>query len=268
MSMLRTIRLAVSRAIAPTTILSEETQADRNSDMARIVNNRKATYAEETVGHEVLRGNISTNDISDFSSDYTKSAICTLGSWSALARAYNQFVKNQKDDTINRLIEEFHAWNAVSPKQMDEEEVLNVCAKLSQVKPAKANAATDAIIARVRKCSIEELTQQREAKAKLDSAKREDVLEQFITTVWSQVFSDNEFQMPAMKAEAKVIQTIEWVASWQSNNPAAQAAELLLIESDIKLLRSIAKQDVGNTDEFVDGSLTTDGMMRLSERRA
>ena len=60
----------------------------------------------------------------------------------------------------------------------------------------------------------------------------------------------------------KAIQTMEWIASWDAFDPASQAAELLLIEADIRLLEKIGKQanDDGNT--FIDGVLTTDGMMR------
>lgn len=268
-NVLRTIRLAISRAIAPATIIEPETNATRMEEALHIRSIRNATYAEE-VGHvDTLKGTISTEDISDLSSDYVKSGICSLGSWSALARAYNMFMKNPKDMALESILSEFHAWNAVNPQQMDEEAVLTTCAKLSQVQPAKGNKQTDEIIARVRKVSVEELRANREAEAKKLTAKREAMLEQFITIVWSHVYSEQKYSMPASKAEAKAISVIEWVANWNSSNPASQAAELLLIEGDIAQLRRMARQETaGNPTDFDEGMLTVDGCCRLSERAA
>ena len=148
-----------------------------------------------------------------------------------------------------------------------EDEVLMTVARLTEVKPQKANAATDAILARVRKVSIEEVAAKRLADAEKKTRVREEMMEAFVAAVWSHVFSEQMFQLPAVKVEGKIIQTLEWVASWDSSNPAQQAAELLLIEADLKMVARMAKEDKGNNDEFVDGVLTSDAMMRLSERK-
>lgn len=271
MSFIKSIRTAIAQAIAPKTVITEPTIEDHRAEQrfqAERIASRVSQYAPTEVGHQdVTRGNISVNDVNDFVSDYAKSAIASLGSWSALAKGFNAYSKNPKDVKIEAYLSEFHAWNAVNPNQMDEEQVLDTIARLSQVKPATANNQTDAIIARVRKISVDQLRAEREAKAKLDTNKREELIEQFATIVWSHVFSEHNFEMPAHKAELKLISVMEWVAGWQSNNPAAQAAELLLLEDDLKQVRIMAKRDVGNNDGFVDGTLTADHMMLQNERQ-
>lgn len=272
MSIIRNVRLAFSTLINGDKHIVNTTanmfQQLNQPHHSKVIEARQKQYAEHAEPVEVLKGYISTEDVSDFSSEYVRNAVATLGAWSALAKGYNEFVKDQKSLKVGHFLNEFHAWNAVAPSQMDEEAVLLTCARLTEVKPAKANAATDEILARVRKCSVAEVAAKREADAAKKTRQREELLEAFVAMVWSHVFSEQLFSMPAHKAEAKIIQTLEWVASWDSNNPAQQAAELLLIEDDLKLCRKIAKEDRQNHEEFVDGVLTSDAMMRLSERRS
>ena len=268
-SAVKSTRNSLARAIAAPTTITPVTPKDEFQETMRRKSIIDKQYNRLVVHNdEPLRGSISTNDIGDFVSDYTKAGICSLGSWSALARAYNLFVKNPKDQAIDKILSEFHAWNAVNPQQMDEQAVLDTCARLSQVQPAKGNDTTDAIIARVRKVSVAEVAASRQAKAAADTAKREALLEQFITAVWSHVYDENTYYMPALKAEGKLVNIMEWVANWNSNNPAAQASELLLIEDDLKLVRKIGSEDRGNTEQFVDGVLTADHMMTLAERQS
>ena len=272
MSILRNVRLAFSTLINGDKAIVNNSRAVfeqlQQPHHSKVIEARQKQYAEYAEPVEVLKGYIGTEDIADFSSEYVRNALATLGAWSALAKGYNEFVKDQRSDRVSHFLNEFHAWNAVAPNQMDEEAVMLTCARLTEVKPVKANAQTDAILARVRKCSVEEVAAKRQADAAKKTRQREELLEAFVTTVWSHVFSEQQFSMPAHKAEAKVLQTLEWVASWDSNNPAQHAAELLLIEDDLKLVRNIAKQDRQNNEEFVDGVLTSDAMMRLTERAA
>ena len=271
MSIIRNVRLAFSTLIHGDKHISANAanmlQQMQQPHHSKIVEARNKQYAETTES-EVLKGQIGTSDVSDFGSEYSRNAIATLGAWSALAKGYNEFVKDQTSAKVGHFLNEFHAWNAVAPSQMDEEAVLLTCARLTEVKPAKANAATDEILARVRKVSVEEVAAKRLADAAKKSRQREELLEAFVATVWAHVFSEQMFSMPAHKAENKIIQTLEWVASWDSSNPAQQAAELLLIEDDMKLCRKIAKEDRQNNEEFVNGMMTTDAMMRLSERKS
>jgi len=272
MSMLRNIRLAISTLVHGDQAIVDNSRKVfdqiQQPHHSKVVQSRNAQYASDEHQTEVLKGHISTQDISDFSSEYVRNAVSTLGAWSALAKAYNEFVKDERSTKVGHFLSEFHAWNAVAPNQMDEEAVLMTCARLTEVKPATANAQTDEILARVRKVSLEEVRAKREADAARKTKAREERLEAFVATVWAHVFSDTLFQLPAYKVEAKIIQTLEWVAGWDSSNPAQQAAELLLIEDDLKLARRIAKEDRQNNEEFVDGVLTADAMMRLTERAA
>lgn len=273
MSILRNVRLAFSTLINGDKAITQSTanvfEQLSKPHHSKVIEARQKQYNTEG-GEEavVLKGHINTEDITDFSSDYVRNAIATLGAWSALAKGYNEFVKDHRSVKVGHFLNEFHAWNAVAPVQMDEEAVMLTCARLTEVKPAKANAQTDEILARVRKCSVAEVAAKREADAAKKSRQREELLEAFVTSVWAHVFSEHTFSMPAHKVEAKIIQTLEWVASWDSNNPAQQASELLLIEDDLKLCRKIAKEDRENSEEFVEGVLTTDAMMRLTERKS
>lgn len=272
MSIIRSIRLVLSRAIAPKTVITHETHEERKAEaqwQAERVQSRVEQYAPQTDGHtDVTRGCFSVNDVCDLVSDYSKSAICNLASWSALAKAFNLFVKNPKHVGLETYLSEFHAWNAVSPNQMGDEQVLEVIARLTQVSPAKANDQTDAIIARVRKVSVAELREERMKKAIADTKRREEQMEQFAQMVWNHVYSEYNFEIPAAKAEMKLIDTMQWIAGWQSGNPAAQASELLLIEADLKHMKNLASRDVGNSDDFVEGVLTSDHMMKQNERAA
>ena len=271
MSFINSIRSIIAQAIAPKTVITEPTAQDRREEN-EFHNNRVQARVSQYVGEvghqDVLRGNISVEDIGDLCSDYSKNAICSLASWSALAKAFNTYIKNPKDIKLEAFLSEFHAWNAVSPNQMGDEQVMDVIARLTQVSPAKANDATDAIIARVRKVSVDTLRAERQKKAAADTARREEQMEQFATIVWSHVFSEHNFEIPAAKCEAKLIDTMQWIANWQSNNPAAQAAELMLLESDLNHVRKLATRDVGNNENFVDGTLTADHMMMQNERAA
>ena len=213
---------------------------------------------------EPLVGHFSTTDLHNLSSDYAQSAIAQLGTWSAIARGFTEFVKNPKSEVLDPLLGEFHAWNAAltEDKQMDDEATLLVIARLSQVKPAKGNKDTDAIIARVTKKSVAEVQADRVAKAEIKSKQREEAMLNFNSLLWSSVYGEAFAEMPAQKVYDKLEQTLLWIASWDSSNPAAQAAELLLIEQDMKLVASIAKRSDGATEDFAEGVMTADALTR------
>ena len=259
-NILRNIKLAFSakaRNELVNSVIAQDARLDRiQSQKEQVVHSKQYTAVTETT--ETFPGFISTDDLSDLNSEYIKNAIASLGAWSAIARAYNEFIKNPKSNTITDLFNEFHAWNAIAVKQMNEDDVLAVVARLTVVKPAKGSKETDAIIARVRKCTIADVQAKREADAELRTAQREAALENFLSALWQHIFSDKVFQIQAQKVVAKVVQTMEWIANWDSSNPAAQAAELLLAESDLNLIKQIAARDRGNTEDFVDGVMCAD----------
>lgn len=218
------------------------------------------------------KGEFSTSHLELLNSTRIKEAICGLGAWSALARAFNAYNQNldkpmqrRNDEKVNSLIDEFHAWNSCAQNQMDEDAVLDLATRLADVQPPKGNQQTDIIIARVRKCTIDEVRADRERKAKVKAAIRVERIIGFVEHVWSWSTVDTEYSIPMAKVIGKVIQTMEWVAGWDAFDPAQVAAEILLMEDDLRTLEKLAKtknNDLG--ENFIDGVLTSDGMMRQS----
>lgn len=216
-----------------------------------------------------IKGEFSIADLEDLGSERLRDAICSLGCWSAIARAFNQFnrqagmtISRQNYNTMYNLIEEFHTWNSHSFNQMDEDATLAVIAKLTDVTIPKGNAQTDAIIARVRKVSVEDVKAERIEKALKKQRVQEGHVEAFNSQLWASAQGENEnFSMPIAKAVMKAIQTMEWIAGWDAFDPNTQAAELLLIEADIKYLEKLGKSANDNGEKFIDGTLTSDGMM-------
>lgn len=223
------------------------------------------------------KGEFSTSHLTLLHSNRVKEAICSLGAWSALARAFNTYnqnldkpVQRRDDEKVNKLIDEFHAWNSAAENQMDQDSVMDLATRLADVQPPKGNTQTDSIIARVRKCSIDEVKADRERKAKIKAAIRVERITGFVEHVWSWTVVDTEYSIPMIKVINKVIQTMEWVAGWDAFDPAQVAAEILLMEDDLRTIEKLSK--VKNNDErasdFIDGVLTSDGMMRQTNRAA
>jgi hypothetical protein len=218
------------------------------------------------------KGEFSTSHLDLLNSTRVKEAICSLGAWSALARAFNSYnnnldkpVNRRDEKQINSLIDEFHAWNSLAENQMDEDAVMDLATRLADVQPPKGNPSTDIIIARVRKCSVDEVKKDRERKAAVKAAIRVERIVGFVQHVWSWTVVETEYSIPMMKVINKVIQTMEWVAGWDSYDPAQTAAEILLMEDDLRTIEKIAKtKNNDKGEDFIDGVLTADGMMRQS----
>lgn len=218
------------------------------------------------------KGEFSTSHLDLLNSTRVKEAICSLGAWSALARAFNAYNQNldkpkqrQSDEKVNALIDEFHAWNSAAQNQMDEDAVMDLATRLADVQPPKGNPSTDLIIARVRKCTVDEVKKDRERKAQIKAAIRVERIVGFVEHVWSWSVVDTEYSIPMMKVISKVIQTMEWVAGWDSYDPAQTAAEILLMEDDLRTLEKLSKsKNNDHGEDFIDGVLTADGMMRQS----
>ena len=192
-----------------------------------------------------------------------------LGAWSALARAFNEYEKVVGNRVANevklgQLNDEFHCWNAAcsSEKQMDAEAIILAVDKIAVQKPVKGDATTDAIIARVRKCTVAELKAAREAMAAKQSAARAELLTGFVATIGSFTSGDMNPSIPNAKVAAKALQTLDWIAEMWTGNPAGIAAELLLIEGDLATIEAAAKrEDMHDDRDFIDGTLTSDHMM-------
>jgi hypothetical protein len=223
---------------------------------------------------QAFKGEFSTSHLELLNSQRVKEAICGLGAWSALARAFNAYnnnldkpVNRRDEKQINSLIDEFHAWNSLAQNQMDEDAVMDLATRLADVQPPKGNPSTDLIIARVRKCSVDEVKKDRERKALIKAAIRVERIVSFVEHVWSWTVVETEYSIPMMKVINKVIQTMEWVAGWDSYDPAQTAAEILLMEDDLRTIEKLAKtKNNDKGEDFIEGVLTADGMMRHTSR--
>ena len=126
---------------------------------------------------------------------------------------------------------------------MGEDEVIIALDKISDVQVKQGNEQTDAIIARVLNKSIETVQQDRINKAAKQTAERKALLQSMAADIW--VYSGEEVPcfLSSAKVAAKAVQTMEWIANTWKGEPAAIASELLLIESDIKTIETMARKE-------------------------
>lgn len=277
MSIINSLRNSIANLIA----------ADRQP-VQMIVDNSKAlthsvapahvlTQHERAEQASLAKGKFYVMDLTRLNSQRVRDAITSLGCWSALARSFSEYERvtgkrEMNDAKLSMLFDEFHAWNSAtadagigdgSKVQMGEDAIFEAVAKMSVVTPSRGSAETDAILARVKKMSVADIRADRIAKAEKKTAARIDLIEGFVGSVMAYQGSEVDHHgMSSAKALDKAIQTLEWVASWDSQNPAEQAAELLLIEDDIKLIRELSKVEVTNSEEYVEGVMASDTLER------
>lgn len=251
--MLNNIRKTIASFIAPKAVVINATQEElakarsiTRPDMPKHI----LTQHERATTQPTMAGKFHVADLERLSSDYLKDSIAQYGTWQALAKAFAEYErvtgnKNADDNKMLALLDEFHSWNAATStnKQYTEETVLDVIARLSQVPAAKGSDATDSIIARVRKCSIEEVRAARQKEAERKTALREANIEGFAGVCWQFTMNENNPFISGAKAASKALQTLEFVATSWTGDPANIAAELLLMESDIKVIEHIAKME-------------------------
>lgn len=230
----------------------------------------QAERAEQTA---MAKGKFYVIDLPTLNSERVRDAIASLGCWSAIARGFSEYErtvghKHMSDAKLVMLIDEYHAWNASASARgyMNTDQLFEAVAKMSVVNPPKGSAETDAILARVKKMSVADIRAERMKKAETKTAARIEMIEGFVATVEGYQGSDiDHHAMSAAKALDKAIQTLDWVAGWDSNNPTEQAAELLLIEDDIKMIREALKHERSNTEDYVDGVMASDTMVRNAQ---
>lgn len=197
-----------------------------------------------------LVGKFEVDHLECLSSQYLKDALAGFGAWSALAKAFSEYMKlnnrkNANTQVYEQAKEQFHAWNAATSldKQMNEETTALALAKIAEVPVPKSNNQTDAIFARVLNKSVEEVKAQRIAKADKETKARQEVLSALYADIWQYSGEPVECYMSASKAAAKAVQTMEWIANTWQGNSSAVAAELLLIEVDLKTIEYMARKE-------------------------
>lgn len=252
------IRLALSVALAPSQI-----KVVVPPGTTSLTTPRTPRHIEEQVANPtVYRGQFHLSHLDMIHSSYLKNAVCQLGAWSSMAKAFNLFQKNYGKRTVNpapflRLVEEFHAWNAATDeaKQLSEDDIILTADRIAEVKVAKGSKETDAIIAKIRKVSVEQLKADRLAKAEKATAARKDMLVGFVAALGQPTGSDIDPELPMEKVAGKALQTLEFLAA-QDWDPTFVATECLLIQGDLSNLENIAKKPAHTTHE--DGVLTAD----------
>lgn len=256
--MFNSIRKSIASFIAPTSVQISVPAGTKSLTTPTIqqIPMHVRTQPDRAWGKEMVVGKFHVSHLELMNSNYLKDAIAQLGAWAALARVFSEFEKvhNKKNADFTKyqqLLNEFHAWNAATSteKQMNEETVILTLDRLADPVVPKGNKETDAIIARVRKITIEEVQAERIAQAEKKSAIRKDMLNALQAEIWKFDSDDIDPFLSSTKVAAKAVQTLEWIAkSWQGE-PASIAAELLLIEADIKVIEELAKKEEGHTNE-------------------
>jgi hypothetical protein len=263
-NLFNSIRKSVSTFIAPSCI-KVDVPAGATS---LTIPNLPRHMAEQRPHTTEYSGQFHVDSLELLGSQMLKDAIAQLGAWSALARAFSSYEKAHNNKRANQdeyrsLIEEMHCWNAATSigKQMGDDDIALALHKISQVKPQKGNKDTDAIIADIRKCSIKELHAKREAAAKEQSAKREELLTAFMAEAVHCTGTDMNPSLPHAKVAMKVVQTLDWIASKDDWSPEFVAAECLLIRADLATIEQASKKEQNNST-FVEGMLASDGLVR------
>lgn len=199
---------------------------------------------------EMKNGKFYPDHLELLSSTYLRDAIAGLGAWSALAKMSNAYAKlqtrrNADTTAYEQAKEEFHCWNSATScdKQMDEEAVIIALDKIAEVPVQKGNEQTDAIIARVLNKSIDEVKVARIAKAAKQTTQRKELVAALCADVWQYSGEEVDCYLSSAKVAAKAVQTLEFIATYWQGRPEAIAAELLLIESDMKTIEALAQRE-------------------------
>lgn len=219
---------------------------------------------------EVIKGHMTPADLSDLVSEWSKSSIANQASWIALAGAWQLFDKemNKTPDrrnlqTIEASLDKFHAWNAVSPRPYDESGIEEQIIKMSMKPVTKGNKETDAIRARIRGVSIQMFQQERERLERLRQATSVERIKSFLTMCNNCPSCDGNYHITIQQAVKKLEDTCKFLADPNRQFDDIWACgEILLIESDIELIKSAYGRNNENQENFVDGVLTADHMMR------
>lgn len=244
----------------------------------RRLQNRKSlaskVFDEKYEAQERSTGVFHVDDLYLIQNQRARSAVAGLGSWTALANAVRRFTTEMDKTAARRnpakwepLLEEFHMWNSMSPQPMDADATLATIEKLMVKPEPKSNSATDKIIAEVRGITPEQVREERIERTKATNLKRVHLIDDFNSMLWdASNFEDVPATLSWEKVFIKLAQTMEWIASWDSYDPASVAGEIMEIKEDVRILRKQEKlsNTAGKKLDFDNGKLTADGMIRNS----
>ena len=253
--MFNSIRRAIANIIAPAagTINATPAQLAKVQTLtipSNVGTQRNRSVIASTQSAEMKNGKFYPEHLELLSSQYLKDAIAGLGAWGSLAKMFNEYAKmqnrrNADPSKYEQAKEEFHIWNAATSidKQMSEESVIIALDKIAEVNVPQGNKDTDAIIARVLNKDLATVQADRITKAAKQTAERKAMLAHLCADVWQYSGEEVECFLSSAKVASKGIQTLEFIATYWQGRPEAIAAELLLIESDMKTVEAMAQRE-------------------------
>lgn len=224
----------------------------------------------DTKPTQVIKGHMTPADLSDLVSEWSKSSIANQASWIALASAWQLFEKEMAKtperrnlQLVDAALDKFHAWNAVSPRPMDEVGIEEQVIKMSNKPMSKGNKETDAIRARIRGISITVFQQERERLERQRKANLVERLRSFLSMINNCPCCDGNHHISIAQVVKKLEDTCKFLADPARNFDDVWAtSEILLIESDIETVKNCYGRNNDNNEDFINGVLTADHMMR------
>ena len=252
--MFNSIRRAIASFIAPAAGTINATPAQLANVQTLTIPSNVGTQRNRSViasqSAEMKNGKFYPEHLELLSSQYLRDAIAGLGAWGSLAKMFNEYAKmqnrrNADPSKYEQAKEEFHIWNAATSidKQMSEESVIIALDKIAEVNIPQGNKDTDAIIARVLNKDLATVQADRVTKAARATAERKAMLAHLCADVWQYSGEEVECFLSSAKVASKGIQTLEFIATYWQGRPEAIAAELLLIESDMKTVEALAQRE-------------------------
>jgi hypothetical protein len=224
-----------------------------------------------TTTRSVVKGHIYPQDLLDLTGEWSKSSIANNASWICLAKAWQAYEKmmakmvdRRNPQEIEALLDGFHAWNSVSPKPYDEDGIEEQVIKMCIRNVPKGTPETDAIRAKVRGMSVNQFKQDRERIERMRKAKQAENIRGFLAMTKNSVpIVDGDYKITLQQAIAKLEDTMSFLADpIRGFDDLWACATIKIIEGDIEILKTMTSRDNGNNDNFVDGVLTADHMMR------
>lgn len=265
MSFINNIRRAIALAITPNDTGYINNQQEPVKSLT--YSGRKQVSNERVETPVILAGELTLSQIQHLHSQKVVASICNYGAWESLARAFSAYsnlhkttrqVNPKLSETVGHQLDRFHAFNAAMDSAgqgaITEEGIYEIVVKLAIVKPVKENEQTDAILARVKKLSIEEVRAERKARQDKEEARRVALIDGFCAEVWSVCMTDSDVTISAQHAYSKAVSCLEWMANW--DNP--DMGEILLAEADVKTLERMADRAGRIQDGAGEGSREID----------
>ena len=229
-----------------------------------------------TTTRSVVKGFIYPQDVLELTGEWSKSSVANNASWICLAKAWQAYEKmmakmvdRRNPQEIESLLDGFHAWNSVSPKPYDEDGIEEQVIKMCIRNVPKGNAETDAIRARVRGMSVNQFKQERERMERLKKVTQAENIRGFLVMAKSSTpIVDGDYKITLQQAIDKLDDTMRFLADPSRGFDDLWAcATIKIIEGDIEILKTMTRNGNDNNDDFVDGVLTADHMMRNTTLR-